>query len=662
MPASRPHGPPLDKWTRHAPTLSRLASKLGTPLARAFRDSRPERFAWPAALIALSDVALRNFLPRAHALQYGLRVLVMAVLWGALGGLLCILLREGRRRPAFFAAALALALSLLGLLCLSASHLAYFLINGHFATPELLRAVWTLRAVLLAYLGELPTVTGALLVAVAASFLTLLGQAFVLAKTARSGASAGAWLCLVLATSATSLIAVSADDAASLEFTPPDAAGLRLLLQAWRAPAGASENLLRGAFLRRPLAVPALTRPAKTSNVLVILTESVRADAMCSDPHECSDEYLDPVASDRVGLTHLRSQSPGTFGTCMVLWTGLEPDTEYPASHRAPLLWEVARAAGYHTLYVSAQSPDFLDFGRYVAVAGIDQLVTATELEPHPDLMLGADDEKAMAAFTARVAQAKQPWYGVLHLSNTHAMYRTDPKLQPYQEGSSLGLGKLSSALVSRYRNAIALQRRSLGAFLRELRTLPSWPETIVIFLSDHGEPLGDHGQLIHRDDLFESSMRVPGWLLAGPNALSPEQRAALAANSKRFLYTRDIHATVLDALGVWPERQRIPYAELRAGRSLLRAMDSSEPMVPFANISGVWSYARPHYAIARGERKLIAGASGPFFCFDLATDPNELHPQAESACGADLAAFAARHFPRVGAPGRRESNLEMPR
>src|SRR3954468_3804453 len=111
MSTMRPAGPPLDKWTRHAPTLSRLASKLGSPLFRAFLDSRPERFAWPAVVIALSDVVLRRFVPRGHALQYGSRVLVMAVLWGALGGLLGILLRQARRHRGFFAAALALALS-----------------------------------------------------------------------------------------------------------------------------------------------------------------------------------------------------------------------------------------------------------------------------------------------------------------------------------------------------------------------------------------------------------------------------------------------------------------------------------------------------------------------------------------------------------------------
>jgi len=638
-------------WARHTPTFSRLARKLGQPLLRAIRASHPERFAWPAGAIALLDLILRKpSLPGITAmngLHYGARVLVMAVLWGALGGLLCLALRA--RRAISFAAALPLAATLLLLLCLTASHLAYVVVNGHFATPELLRSVWTLRAILLVYLAELPVVAGALLITIGGGFAALLAQALRRARSVHENARAGAWLCVLLTASATLLILLSTGDAASLRFSPPDAGGLGLLIRAAQRPAGFETEPLRGAFRRLPLAVPPLMRATRASNVLVILTESVRADAMCSDPHECSDEYLDPSASDRIGFSRLRSQSPGTFGTCMVLWTGLEPDTEYPASHRAPLLWEVARAAGYHTLYVTAQSPDFLDFGKYLTVAGIDDLVTANDLEPEPDLMLGAADEKAMAAFVSHVARATQPWYGVLHLSNTHAMYRTDPSVQPYlPPHSALEMGILPE-LKTRYLNAIALQRRSLGIFLRQLRALPSFQRTLVLFLSDHGEPLGDHGELIHRDGLYEASLRVPGWALAGPEALTAEQREALVTNSKRWLYTRDIHATVLDALGVWEQRERIPYAELRAGRSLLRPMPEAEPLVPLANLSGVWSFARPHYGVVQNERKLLAGPSGPFVCFDLDHDPGERNPQPAGACGPELSSYARRRFPMVG-------------
>lgn len=648
-----PAGSLFEALSRHTPTLSRIVRPFAKPVQQALRYSRAHRFAWPALVTAAIDGALRRpplrTFTASRAFDYGGRVLLMALLWGALGGLLSMSLRA--RRPGSFVA-LPLATFVLLLLCLSTSHFAYFMVNGHFATTELLSSVWTLRAALLAYLVELPTVTGAMFAAITSGFAVFLAQANRDVDAPVENRRKGIWLCLVLLLSATFLVAVSTDDAASVALAPPDAGGLGLFARALRRPAGAEPELLRGAFRRLPLVVPKLERSGPASNVLVILTESVRADAMCSDPHECSDKYLDPPASDRIGLTHLRSQSPGTFSTCMVLWTGLEPDTEYPASHQAPLLWEVARAAGYRTLYVTAQSPDFLDFGKYLTVAGIDDLVTAIDLEPQPDVMLGAPDEKAMAAFITHVAHATEPWYGVLHLSNTHAMYRTDPDLQSEQPpSSSLEIGLLPG-LKKRYLDAIALQRRSLGTFLQQLRALPAFRRTLVLFLSDHGEPLGDHGQLIHRDGLFEASMRVPGWALAGPDALRPEQREALASNSKRLLYTRDIHATVLDALGVWDERQRIPYADQRAGRSLLRPMPGTEPMVPFANLSGVWSFARPHYGVAQGERKLLAGPGGPFYCYDLSSDPREHYPQPADACGSEMSSYAQRRFPRVGKRG----------
>ena len=55
-------------------------------------------------------------------------------------------------------------------------------------------------------------------------------------------------------------------------------------------------------------------------------------------------------------------------------------------------------AAGYRTAYVSAQHFGFNDFGSYVAVAGIDHMLSAADLDPKPDVWLGAPDERAMDA------------------------------------------------------------------------------------------------------------------------------------------------------------------------------------------------------------------------------------------------------------------------
>jgi hypothetical protein len=142
--------------------------------------------------------------------------------------------------------------------------------------------------------------------------------------------------------------------------------------------------------------------------------------------------------------------------------------------------------------------------------------------------------------------------------------------------------------------------------------------------------------------------MQVPGWVLAGKRGLNQAQHSALTANAGRYPYTRDLHATVLDALGVWDERWKIPYSGWRTGRSLLRPMPAAEPIAVFATVGGLWDFSIPSYGVVQGERKLISGPHGPFRCYNTREDPREEAPRAASACGTELFDFARNRFPQL--------------
>ncbi len=631
--------------------LIRLAREIGRAIPRVARESRSQRYAWLAFVLVPIDVLVRG--PSfsgwcaGKLAQYAARVVLMALLWAGLGTLLCVAAQYARQRRfiAFMALAPWPGTAMLLLLMAAGAHLSFFVVNRYFAEPTILRDVWSLRGVIASYMHDLPWVVFFAVVGSLGLCVGLACQAWRRAREASPGTVARIVWGFALACSAGIFAEVIPRSDDSFVFSPPDAGALHLLCEAMRSPPPFAVARPRGPAWREPVAVPRLTRVNGVPNILVILTESVRADAMCSDPHACSDQYVDPAAPDRIPLPRLRTQAPNTFTTCMVLWTGLEPDSEFPDTHRAPLLWEVARAAGYHTVYVSAQSPDILHFSRYIAVAGIDYLVTARDLQPSFSEALGADDERAMQAMLEHAASTRTPWYGVLQLANTHAFYRTDPSLQPFQPEA--GPADLAG-FKNRYLNSVALQRRSLGAFLTRLRALPQWDDTLVLFLSDHGESLGEHEEIFHLKGIFESLMRVPGWVLSGKRALTPEQQSALTGNAGRYLYTRDLHATLLDALGVWDERWKIPYSGWRSGRSLLRPLPAAEPIAVFSTVGGLWEFSIPSYGVVQGEHKLISGKYGPFRCYDTREDPREENPRAASACGAELFEFARSRFPRL--------------
>jgi glucan phosphoethanolaminetransferase (alkaline phosphatase superfamily) len=412
----------------------------------------------------------------------------------------------------------------------------------------------------------------------------------------------------------------------------------------------------QGMAVRTPAALPPLTRGRERPvNVIVVLTESVRTDAMCSAaPPLCVSPMLDEVASDRIPLGRLTTQAPNTFTACMILWTGLAPNTDFKTAHTAPVLWEVARAVGYRTAYVTSQNASYENFSSFVQNAGIDLLKTAGDLGGMEQEHIGAPDERACEQGLRFAREAgSAPFFAVVHLSNTHAPYRTTPELRPFTPDSDDPLGD-TTLFHNRYKNAVRFQERTIASMIRELRRLPSWDDTAVVVLSDHGEQFNEHGAIYHNHSLYEQELRVPGWLVAGPRVLADEERASLAAYARSRTYSQDVHATIVDLLGV--DRRALPFDD-PAARSLLvpRARDEGEPFALMATTSAVWEPDLPIIGAMLGEHKVFGpqgGGAQAFTCVDVLRHPSEVVPTVEPWCGPMVDRVIAAFAPHSDLPG----------
>jgi arylsulfatase A-like enzyme len=438
----------------------------------------------------------------------------------------------------------------------------------------------------------------------------------------------------------------------SLQAAPPDTCFIHGVFHAVRDGLTGKGWVRRHGFTqRRPAPLPDIPRPAHRPNVLVVLTESVRADAVCSDPASCKDPELDSVVPDRIPLGTLVTQSSGTFSATMMLLTGLPVTADIAAAHQAPVLWEVARAVGYRTAYVTSQNLRYDDFGAFFEHAGIDHEVSALELGDTRNPHIGAPDELAtadMLGFIRRslvTQEEPRPYFGVLHLSNTHSPYRSDPALTPYLPESSDALGNLE-AFHNHYRNSVAMQVRTLAAFLREVAALPGWDDTVVVYLSDHGEAFREHGRLYHINNLFDEEVRIPGWLSAGPRAMGDGARAALRAFGGYRTYSQDVHVTILDLLGAYEAHGGFPFASLVTGRSLLRVAEAPV-MALMATETAVWEPDDAQYGVMTDDRLLVGSAAATWSCFDLRRDPGEREPVALGECES-LREAGDRAFARV--------------
>ena len=405
---------------------------------------------------------------------------------------------------------------------------------------------------------------------------------------------------------------------------------------------------------RHSLPVPPLSpKPSHPRNVLLVLLESVRADATCIDydPQCQRTEGTNKLFPSRIGLHHLHALDSSTAISLAVLWSGLQPNETREHLHTQPLLFDYARAAGYHTAYLTSQNLLFGNTRLWVKNLGVERFCSATELDPESDLDMGAPETALAARVEQEFDSLPEPFLAVVQLSNVHYPYLVDPSgPQPFQPASRSKAPADNYKFFNQYQNSVHQQDWHVKAFLDHLQKLPAGPRTVILYTSDHGEAFREHGNMGHTSSVLEEEIHVPGWVYAPPGTITDEERATLASKSREPLTHLDFMHTILDLLGVESAQEIQHYLSKTSGRSLLRpGLDPSQ--VALTNCAGVWSCAFENWGALHGWQKVEAREWDTHWrCFDLQGDPSEQHDLGERACP-ELVSFAKEQFKRL--PGR---------
>ena len=161
-----------------------------------------------------------------------------------------------------------------------------------------------------------------------------------------------------------------------------------------------------------------------------------------------------------------------------------------------------------------------------------------------------------------------------------------------------------------------------IGRLLKGLEDLGMAENTIVIFVSDHGDMLGEHGRF-YKGVMYEASARVP-FMIRWPGMNNPREESTPVMHA-------DLVPTILNAAGI-DIPTNLPGRDLR----------------PLLNASGKWpertiyseyfANSASHLMVRRGPYKLIASApygkwtefqyqlfnveEDPWECNDLTEDP----------------------------------------
>ncbi|HLK38740.1 MAG TPA: sulfatase-like hydrolase/transferase [Polyangiaceae bacterium] len=396
---------------------------------------------------------------------------------------------------------------------------------------------------------------------------------------------------------------------------------------------------------RHPAHVPALHgSPARARNVLLLVDESLRADEACLGP----DDSCATMARTRALLPNrfefrvARALDSTTALSVAVLLGGVPPSEPRARLLSTPWLPEYARAAGLDAAMWTSQNLLFANYGRLLEGLPLTAQVNGTEIEPYATYETGADDAKLLERVLGELTSLREPYFGVVQLANTHFPYVVDARDLPFSSGAS---GRAADAYGSarlRYQDSLHRQDLLLARFFTELRSSPRGARTVVFFVSDHGEQIGERGQIGHTSGVYDEEVRVPMWIDGPPGTLSDAEEEKLRALRDTPVTELEVMPTVLDLMGVWDDPAIAAARARLAGVSLLRGGPPADRAVVLTNCSEIYSCATKNWGAVRGTRKLVGSgdAPGAWRCYDVATDSGERHDLGPAACG-DLVAIA---------------------
>ena len=182
---------------------------------------------------------------------------------------------------------------------------------------------------------------------------------------------------------------------------------------------------------------------------------------------------------------------------------------------------------------------------------------------------------------------------------------------------------------IAAYYGMVTFLDEQIGRVLAALDAAGLTATTRVVYSTDHGEMLGDHG-LWWKSVMFEGAAGIP-LLLAGPDVPAGKTVATPVS-------LVDLFPTILEATGVAPEPED---ADL-PGASLLRLArePDDDRRAVFSEYHASHS-STGYYLVRRGRHKLVhyANVAYPPQLFDLQADPAEAHDLAADPAHAPLLA-----------------------
>jgi len=384
------------------------------------------------------------------------------------------------------------------------------------------------------------------------------------------------------------------------------------------------------------------------ANVVVITIDTLRRDHLAPYGASFPTVAASRLAREGVVFEHAVSQVPLTLPSHTSIFTGLYPPHHtvrdnggFVLGKDATTLAERFLARGYTTAgFVSSyvlHSRWGIGQGHETYDDSFDYAGLENRALTDVERPAGPVTDAALA-WLRQPRRGERPFYLWVHLYDPHRPY--EPPTEYRDKGPTPYAGEVmyADAQVARLLDALD----ALG--LRR--------NTLIVYLSDHGESLGEHGEPTHGIFLYGATLDVP--LIIAPPTGAPAGSPAVLHPGRRVRGLSrlvDVTPTLIDLAG-------LPAATGLDGVSLLpmvaqeAALGTSAPADTSDALAGPVSYAETYYPRFHYNWSELVGLETERWRFvraprselyDLTRDPKELHDV--SAAHPQVAATLAAHL-----------------
>ena len=377
-------------------------------------------------------------------------------------------------------------------------------------------------------------------------------------------------------------------------------------------------------------------------NVLLISVDTLRQDHVgCYGYRIVRTPNIDRLSQEGFTFDDAIASIPLTLPSHSSVLTGLYPmshgvrdNSRFRLSLEFETLAEILSQNGYHT---GAFVGSFVLDSRY----GMDQ-----GFDLYDDDMTGGSQASAFM-FPERTAdavtesaiewlkQARRPFFAFVHYYDPH---------MPYEPP-----GRYLAACRDRpYDGEIEFADAEIGRLLAHLDVRGLTENTIIIFMSDHGEGLGDHNEEAHGILVYESTLRVP-LIIRLPEDSDLLGKAETPVRIPDSVELVDIFPTVLDMVGIDVGGQV-------DGRSLVPLIEGGSLPPDVGYFESLYPYFAYRWSQLKGVRlskwKYILAPTEELY--DVSVDPGELRNlvDAEPETAAQMRVALARMLEREKPPG----------